>query len=149
MLGHIGLRQRGNARHLPVARGGVLTVARFTRHPIGAALNRSQCDARPGHHVLLHESNDLGPISLRAVRDDGIVRGVDHRRGLSVETHDNHTHRRDEGEEGRQRLPVRIGLNMGRPGKGGANAFAVHPGSWIARKELQQRRDLCALADPR
>ncbi len=74
------LGQRAHTRHTPVALRAIAAVARFARHVLGAADERSERVPRERHHLALHEGRDLLCRAPIAVRRNRIVFRVDHRR---------------------------------------------------------------------
>ena len=69
----VGLRQRGDRRHPPVARRGRAAVAGLARDAIAAALQRAERLARPRQDLVFHEPHDLGAVALLAAGIDRIV----------------------------------------------------------------------------
>jgi hypothetical protein len=72
---------------LPLVVRGVGAVAGGARDAVGAANDRRQRDARPRHHRLFHEADDLLLVTLDPARHDCVIgRVVDGRAHLSVQT---------------------------------------------------------------
>jgi hypothetical protein len=72
----LGLGQRTDSRHAPIALLGIFTVAGLAGHVRRAADKRSERMPRKRHHLPLHEGSDLIRRSPRPVRRHRVIIGI-------------------------------------------------------------------------